>query len=248
MYITIFYNYKNEAFHAGAARRAFCKANPYSFHQCYGTDIVALSEEAFSKVTCSYCRNICSEFLKKEFCIKNDVLEKYTGNADNVIISEKITEIGKEAFKGSSLISVQIPDTLKKIGFGAFHGCHKLTSVKIPDGVTIIGDCAFWECFSLTSVEIPDSVKEIGLGAFNDCTSLKEITLPEGISLGGSAFPEETKIIYRERAEKIMSNFDIANGTQSIPGHSIVAIISVPSSFRTVSPKSGLWHFSAVPA
>ncbi len=89
----------------------------------------------------------------------------------------------------TSLTSVKLPKTLKKIGSYAFSGCSGLTSVTIPDSVTSIGDRAFQDCSSLTSVTIPDSVTEICYCAFSGCRSLTSVTIPDGVTtIGSSAF------------------------------------------------------------
>jgi len=55
-----------------------------------------------------------------DFIIRAGVLEKYTGAAADVVIPNTVTEIG-EAFRGcSSLTSVVIPDSVKRIGRNAF--------------------------------------------------------------------------------------------------------------------------------
>ena len=82
----------------------------------------------------------------------------------------------------TSLTSVKLPKTLKKIGSYAFSGCSGLTSVTIPDSVTSIGDRAFQDCSSLTSVTIPDSVTEIYNYAFYGCSSLTSVTIPDSVT------------------------------------------------------------------
>ena len=85
--------------------------------------------------------------------------------------------------------STVIPDTVEKIGKGAFRDCEGLTSVVIPNSVTSIGEYAFCNCSGLTSVEIPNSVTSIGECAFNGCTGLTSVTIPEGVtSIGKEAF------------------------------------------------------------
>ncbi len=89
----------------------------------------------------------------------------------------------------TSLTSVKLPKTLKKIGSYAFSGCSGLTSVTIPDSVTSIGDRAFQDCSSLTSVTIPDSVTSIPVQTFDGCSSLTSVTIPDGVTtIGSSAF------------------------------------------------------------
>ncbi len=81
-----------------------------------------------------------------------------------------------------------IPNSVTKIGDGAFWRCTGLTSVTIPNSVTEIGLVAFSGCTGLTSVTIPNSVTEIGIGAFAFCDSLtniySKIKEPEKVTLG----------------------------------------------------------------
>ena len=69
-------------------------------------------------------------------------------------------------------MNAMIPDSVARIGDGAFAYCSRLTSVTIPNSVTSIGAGAFYGCSSLTSVMIPDGVTSIGGSAFADCSKL----------------------------------------------------------------------------
>jgi len=90
-----------------------------------------------------------------------------------------VTSIGDNAFYGSAITSVTIPDSVTNIGSTAFEYCYNLTSVTIPDNVTSIGEEVFEHCITLTSVTIPDSVTSIGEEAFIQCSSLTNIIMDE---------------------------------------------------------------------
>lgn len=141
--------------------------------------------------------------------VKNGVLVKYTGMAENVTIPgcvkrigervfydcrsikevhipESVTEIGECAFSGSGLNSVHIPDGVTSIGNSVF-AYTGLNSVHIPDSVTSIGDSAF-ACTGLNSVHIPDGVINIGKSAFKN-SSLESVHIPDSVtSIGEEAF------------------------------------------------------------
>ena len=51
-----------------------------------------------------------------------------------------IREIGDEAFSGSAMTSVYIPDGCTSIGSGAFRNCPNLKQVRIPNGCTVAED------------------------------------------------------------------------------------------------------------
>ena len=89
----------------------------------------------------------------------------------------------------SGLTSVTIGNNVTSIGNSAFSGCSGLTSVTIPNSVTSIGNSAFYGCSGLTSITIPNSVTSIGGGAFSACSGLTSVTIPNSVtSIGGGAF------------------------------------------------------------
>ena len=78
---------------------------------------------------------------------------KYCGDENDVIIPQKIDgvtikAIGDEAFKGSDVTEVTIPDGVESIGWFAFSGCRSLRKIKIPSTVTSVEYGAFDYCSS----------------------------------------------------------------------------------------------------
>ena len=80
-----------------------------------------------------------------------------------------VTSIGQEAFRWSSITSIEIPNSVISIEDNAFYGCSSLKSIEIQNSVKSIGAGAFNGCSKLTGIDIPNSVESIGAGAFSGC-------------------------------------------------------------------------------
>ena len=111
-------------------------------------------------------------------------------NLTSIEIPNSVTSIGWGAFDGCRVLtSVTIPNSVTSIGWSAFHGCSGLTSVTISNSVTSLESSTFYGCTGLTSVTIPNSVTSIGGGAFSRCTGLTSVTIPNSVtSIGDYAF------------------------------------------------------------
>ena len=95
----------------------------------------------------------------------------------------------------SDITSIVIPNSIEKIGMGAFAYCTSLTSIEIPSSVTSIGDGAFVVCVSLTNVTIGDGLISIENNTFANCSSLKDIIIPNSVtSIGDYAFSDCTAL------------------------------------------------------
>jgi hypothetical protein len=102
-----------------------------------------------------------------------------------------VVAIGDRAFSFTNITKVDIPDSVKEIGRGAFWGCTKLKEVKLPTGLRDIGESVFKGCIGLPSIDIPDGIIEIQWWAFEGCISLTEVTIPDTVTeIGGEAFKD----------------------------------------------------------
>ena len=95
-----------------------------------------------------------------------------------------IQTIEENAFRGSSLSSISIPNTVTSIGDFAFDGCNNLVSVgALPDSLSTIGRRTFYECEKLSDISLNPQLKTIEQYAFYGCVGLTEITIPDSVEL-----------------------------------------------------------------
>ncbi len=122
-----------------------------------------------------------------------------------------VTTVGNESFRGTSITSIDMADTVTKIGVRVFYGCSELVNAIMPSSLKVVCDEAFrlcpklnnvdlhnaeyigFEsfrmCYSFTEVIIPDSVTIMHEGAFRVCTSVVSLTIGAGITdIPNSAF------------------------------------------------------------
>ena len=114
-----------------------------------------------------------------QFEVTNGVLTGCTASGDVIVPSyfndQMITEIGEGVFEDNDDISsITLPNTVSSIGANAFAGS-SIEEVYLPEGLLTIGENAFKNCSSLTSVVIPNSVRTIGANAFDGATALKYV-------------------------------------------------------------------------
>ena len=82
--------------------------------------------------------------------ISNNVVTKYLGEEDDVIVPEGVTKIGAKAFYRTRIRSISLPQTLESIGKEAFAN-NKLESLAIPPNVNEIDVSAFDNAFEYFS-------------------------------------------------------------------------------------------------
>lgn len=106
----------------------------------------------------------------------------------DVVIRDGTVRIGDDVFKEHAITSVQLPDSLQKIGNCAFQFCKELKEITFPEGLITIDGLAFAYCTQLGNVVLPEGLKSLGDSAFRSCDSLTEITVPEGITFMSGTF------------------------------------------------------------
>lgn len=96
-------------------------------------------------------------------------------NVETAVVSENIEELYNVFNGASNLQSVQLPQSLKILGWKTFGACKMLTTIELPSQLERIDNYAFMNCIKLEQIVIPASVSIIGPGAFLNCSELHDI-------------------------------------------------------------------------
>ena len=100
---------------------------------------------------------------------------RHCSSLNEIFISDGVKIIGSEAFYGSRLHTVVMPNSVLYIRDGAFQDCSELRYIELPTNLQEISYQAFRNCDSLNEITIPDSVNTFGHGMFADCDNLEHI-------------------------------------------------------------------------
>ncbi len=101
-------------------------------------------------------------------------------------------ELESDAFCGCwGITEIIIPDSIEKIGNGAFRRCINAAVIRVPDRNMEFGEYIFSGCSGLTGIDgiIPTSMTKIPANTFSGCNGLTEVTIPAHITdIGARAF------------------------------------------------------------
>ena len=163
----------------------------------------------------TYEENAGSDF-EYEVQNKKVIIKKYIGERDIVVIPKAIDgapvcEIAEKAFEALEVRAVYIPDSVEKIGFGAFSECTKMSTLRLPivgdgDSIDFVGYIFGAEEYYENGLKVPGSLKMILLGervktipenAFFGCKSVEAIVLSSGIeNIQSFAFNDCRSLVY----------------------------------------------------
>ena len=122
------------------------------------------------------------------YVIKDGELISSNGNLllvdenGTLTLPDSVTKIGEGAFSNvEGLKTIIIPGTVKTIGTDAFRDNTTLEKVVMQEGVETIGISAFQSCNNLVDVVLPESIKNIETQAFYLCRKLSHIEIPSNI-------------------------------------------------------------------
>ena len=144
-------------------------------------NVKSIGESAFAS-----CKNLNSievldsddsKYDSRENC--NAIIQKSTNilvvGCNKSKIPTGVTEIGSNAFYGSQIETVDIPNTVSVVGEWAFFSCDKLTNVNLPNGLKYIDKYAFSMCSNLGKICFPATLLDIGTNAFSSSRNLMDV-------------------------------------------------------------------------
>ena len=103
-------------------------------------------------------------------------------NLKNITLPPYLTCIESKCFKNCGIEEIEIPSTVKSIGYNCFENCTSLTKVVLNKGIQIakLNSECFKNC-GIKQIDIPSTVMSIGERCFENCSSLESIIIPSSI-------------------------------------------------------------------
>ena len=180
------------------------------------------SVTSIGKYTFRKCTRLSTITLSKNLTeisdglFMNSGLEEIKYNDSDIknVLSNNIKRIGTEAFSGTKLESINIPDGITTIGENAFANCKDLTDVTISKGVTTIEEDAFAECSKDLVIKGEKGSKAEQYAKDNNI-KFQSITLPESITLSKNSIQldlngtDEEEITYTILPADADTNVDV---------------------------------------
>lgn len=121
------------------------------------------------------CSNLKSIEVSKD--------NKHYTSVDGVLFNKEMTELIQYPI-GKKQKEYVIPDSVTKIGSGAFRYCKKLTKLTIGKGITVIDDPLLFHCENIETVILPDTLTKLDGGAFK-YSGIKYIDIPDSVTYLG---------------------------------------------------------------
>ena len=145
-----------------------------------GSPVIEIAERAFAVKEESPVSEPGDELPAELSFVTEGTEEISEGQAlRRVFLPDSVKKIGAYAFHGcAALERVSLPANLQEISLRMFDGCASLEQITLPACLRAIGDYAFYGCSSLQKLHLPESVVRIGKYAFYNCRKMEEINIP----------------------------------------------------------------------
>ena len=123
--------------------------------------LTSISSSAFA-----HCNSLTTAVFEEGCTTIPDDMFLLCHNLSDVTLASTITSIGSYAFRGNAFQSIQLPESLTHIYYGAFCAC-KITQITIPASVVSIRGQAFSSCDDLTTVIFEGDAPELASSIFD---------------------------------------------------------------------------------
>ena len=174
------------------------------------------------------------EEMQSPFTVEDGVLTAFdrAQHLTRLSIPEGVREIADGVFAFNLELSwVQLPTTLKKIGYHSFYGCRNLRQARLPDGLESLGEGSFGIC-GLEEIYIPPLIRSIPRECFDGCMAYHSLHIPGTVKeIGELAFSANhgcRKAVLDEGVERI--------GRRALSGIPELTELSMPSTIREIGP------------
>lgn len=182
-----------------------------TFVNCYNLETVKFKPGIAEIGTSAFrdCKKLKTITGTNSLCIISDFAFQYCESLSNIPSISYCNTIGEQAFAHTAITDITIPNTVTKIGDGAFsntklqsvifedggdngaitfgidtfHTCKNLSSVTFSSRVTTLPQSMFYDCDSLISIEIPATVTTLGIKVFRKCDNLQNVTFATGTTI-----------------------------------------------------------------
>lgn len=125
---------------------------------------------------------------------------------EQVMIPDTVKKMGEGAFSRSGVRSVVFGDGVKDIHKESFLLCRRLEYVRLPAGLMSVGESAFRLCENLRYIILPDSLRTIGENAFfrsglESFAVNNRVCLDDGMAFAGTPMHKKYKLILRRNSD-----------------------------------------------
>lgn len=169
---------------------------------------------------------------------------EYSGD---IVIPEKVvyndasyTVVGieEQAFRGSSITSLIMPNTITTIGKSCFCYCYNLNPVILSENISELPSESFYEC-AIKSIDFPEGLKTIREKAFKRCYSLRSVDLHGITAIEKEAFSECTAL-----TSAVLPSVDTIPA-RLFEGCTSLCSVVIPEGVETISVQA-FWNCAAL--